>query len=93
LTLDASKATLRPGDTATLTATLSDSDATGDITFYEIGDGQVRPLGIVQLNAGTATLPVTFSTTGTHQVMAAYAGASGYAASTTQGALPIMIEK
>jgi len=47
----------------------------------------------VTLDSGTATLPVTFTSVGTHQIMASYTGSSGYAVSTKEDALPIIIDK
>jgi hypothetical protein len=76
-----------------LTATLSDSEATGRVRFYDASTSPVSLLGTAALDSGTATLPVTFTDTGTHQIMASYIGPSEYAVSTTQDALPIITDK
>jgi hypothetical protein len=93
ITLYAADTSLKPGDSTTLTATVSDPDATGRVTFYDASVSPALLLGIATLNSGTATIPAKFSTTGTHQIKASYGGSSGDAASITQDALPIMIDK
>jgi len=93
ITIDASNTTLTAGESVILTATLSDARATGKVRFYDASTSPVSPLGMSTLDSGTATLPVTFSTAGTHQIMASYTGSSEYAVSTTEGALPIITDK
>jgi hypothetical protein len=93
ITVDASSASASPGDSIALTATVSNPDATGLVTFYDAAASPARLLGIAPLSSGTATIPATFSSEGTHQIMASYSGALGYAASITQSPLPIMIDK
>lgn len=93
ITVDASSIALTAGESETLTARLSDADATGKVQFYDASTSPVSPLGTATLESGTATLPVTFTTVGTHQIMASYTGSSGYAVSTTKDALPISIDK
>ncbi len=65
----------------------------GKSRFYDASTSPVSLLGTATLDSGTATLPVTFTTSGTHQIMARYNGSSGYAVSTTEDALPIIIDK
>lgn len=91
ITVDASSVTLTAGESVTLTAALSDVDATGKVQFYDASTSPVSLLGTATLDSGTATLPVTFTTVGTHQIMASYSGSGGYAVSTTKDALPIII--
>jgi hypothetical protein len=93
LTVDASSASASPGDSIALTATVSNPDATGLVTFYDTAASPALLLGIAPLRSGTATIPATFSSEGTHQIMASYSGALSYAASITQSPLPIMIDK
>jgi hypothetical protein len=93
ITVDASSTTLAAGESVMLTATLSDSEATGKVRFYDASTSPVSLLGTATLDSGTATLPVTFTNTGTHQIMASYIGPSEYAVSTTQDALPIITDK
>jgi hypothetical protein len=93
ITVNASSITLTAGESVTLTATLSDADATGKVRFYDASTSPVSLLGTATLDSGTATLPVTFATVGTHQIMASYTGSSGYAVSTTEDALLIIIDK
>ncbi len=93
ISLNAAETSLRPGGSTTLTAVVSDSEATGNVTFYDAAVTPALLLGIAPLDGGTATIPATFKTAGTHEIMASYSGTSGYAASVTQGALPIMIDK
>jgi RHS repeat-associated protein len=65
--------------TVNLTATVSQSAATGTITFK---DGTTT-LGTATLSGGTATLSTTFTTSGSHSLTAAYSGSSSYGASTS----------
>ncbi|RZJ06402.1 MAG: hypothetical protein EOO54_24535, partial [Haliea sp.] len=62
-----------------LSASVSPASATGVITFKNAGS----LLGIVPLSAGSASLPTTFSSTGTFNLTAVYGGASGFATSTS----------
>ena len=77
--LSASASTLYVGQTATLTVTVSPSAATGTVTFK---DGSTV-LGTGTLSAGMVTLNKSFTTTGTHNLTAVYAGATTYATSTS----------
>ena len=58
------------GQSATLTATVTPSSATGTVTFT---DGSTT-LGSATLSGGVATYAATFTTTGKHSLVAAYAG-------------------
>ena len=72
------------GNTVTLTATVADASAgtsgtpTGSIQFT---DG-TTVLGTATVANGVATITVTFSTTGTHSLTAAYGGDSSFVGST-----------
>lgn len=79
--VSASSTTLSKGQTATLTATVNPSAATGSVTFK---DGTTT-LGTGLLSAGKATLslPSGFGSTGTHSITAAYQGAANYGPSTS----------
>ena len=67
----------------TLRATLSDSSATGTVTFK---DGGVV-LGTVSVINGVATLTHTFMTTGSHSILADYSGDAGH----QQSSSPIVV--
>ena len=58
------------GQSATLTATVTPSSATGTVTFT---DGTTT-LGTATLTSGVATYAATFTTTGKHTLVAGYAG-------------------
>jgi len=47
---------------------------TGNVDFYDTSTNPETKLGTVALSAGTATLPVTFTSTGLHAVIAQYDG-------------------
>ena len=66
-----------------LRATLSDSGATGTVTFK---DGGVV-LGTVSVVNGVATLTHTFTTTGSHSIVAAYSGDAGH----QQSSSPVVV--
>lgn len=93
ITLDASDMTPALGHRVTMTATVSPFDTTGRITFYEITPFSIHSLGTATILSGTATVPAVFNSSGTHQVMAAYAGSTVYAASSTSDALRITIDQ
>ncbi len=78
-TLAASPTIAYPGSLVVLTATVSDSAATGTVTFYE---GSTL-LGTGSLSSGTATLNTHFSATGTYTLTATYGGDSTYGSSTS----------
>jgi len=78
-TLTASATTVAAGNGVTLTATVSPSDASGTVTFY---DGSTS-LGSATLSSGTATLTTASLGTGTHTLTAGYQGSSSYSASTS----------
>ncbi len=65
------------GASVTLTATVSQSAATGTVSFY---DG-LNLLGSGNLLGGTATLPVTTLAGGSHALTASYGGDATYAGS------------
>ena len=69
------------GQNTTLTATVSPSAAPGTVTFRS----GTTVLGTSPVNAGVATFVRAFSSTGTHNLTAAYSGDvnNGYAASTS----------
>jgi protocatechuate 3,4-dioxygenase beta subunit len=78
-TLALSKTTVEQSTSLTLTASVTPTDATGTVTFY---DGTTS-LGTGTLASGAASLATSFSTTGTHSLTATYAGDTTYAASTS----------
>lgn len=65
------------GQSATLTATVSPSTATGSVTFYD----DVTVLGSGVLSAGQATLTTTLLPAGANSLRAYYVGAPGISAS------------
>lgn len=67
------------GASVTLTATVSPSAATGNVTFK---DGSTT-LGTGTLSAGTATLSISSLSVGSHSLTAVYDGTSGYLTSTS----------
>ena len=67
----------------TLRATLSDPGATGTVTFK---DGGVVP-GTVCVVNGVATLTHTFTTTGSHSIVAEYSGDAGH----QQSSSPVVV--
>jgi hypothetical protein len=75
LSLDSSSIPI--GSTALITATISPSDATGQIAFY---DGSML-LGTRVISSGSATLTQPFSTSGTHLISAVYSGDPAYESS------------
>lgn len=77
--LAVSKSAVEQSASLTLTASVTPSDATGAVTFYD----STASLGAATLSSGTAVFATSFSTTGTHSLTAAYAGDSTYAASTS----------
>ena len=78
-TLTTSTASPLAGASVVLTATVASSAATGTVTFK---DGSTT-LGTGTLSSGVTTYTVSSITSGTHSYTAAYAGATGYAASTS----------
>lgn len=77
--LEASAESATVDDAVTLTATVTPSTATGSVTF---SNGSTA-LGTATLSSGTASLSTSFSTVGTESITAAYAGATGFASSTS----------
>jgi hypothetical protein len=78
-TLAASPLSTTPGQTVTLTATVSPSTATGTVTF---NDGNTA-LGTVTLSSGTAALATSSLTAGNHSLTAAYSGDGAFNGSTS----------
>ncbi len=68
------------GQSFTLTAMVSPTDATGTVNFYS---GGTTYLGTANLSGGTATLAVSTLAGGTYALTAAYQGDSTYATSTS----------
>ena len=79
--LQASSATPVLGQPVTLTATVSQSGATGTITFK---DG-AAVLGTVTVSGGSAHLAVSSLTAAAHNLTAVYSGDATYAAATSAG--------
>ena len=77
--LSASPGSSNAGQSVTLTATVSPSKASGSVTFNDSGS----PLGTSNITSGTATLPVTTLSVGTHSITAVYSGDSNYSGSTS----------
>ena len=79
-TLSVAPATVMYGDTATLTAVVSPSFATGTVSFYE----GATLLGSASLDStGTAVLPISTLNAGVHTITATYNGDPGVPASTS----------
>ena len=79
-TLSVAPATVMYGDTATLTAVVAPSFATGTVSFYE----GARLLGSASLDStGTAVLPISTLNAGVHTIAATYNGDPGVPASTS----------
>ena len=79
-TLSVAPASVMYGDTATLTAVVSPSFATGTVSFYE---GSTL-LGSASLDStGTAVLPISTLNAGMHTITATYNGDPGVPASTS----------
>ncbi len=78
-TLSATPAAATPGQTVTMTATVTGSGATGFVLFKE---GSTT-LGTVALNNGTATFSTSTLATGSHTVIASYTGDSKFSASSS----------
>ena len=79
-TLSVAPTTVMYGDTATLTAVVSPSFATGTVSFYE----GATLLGSASLDStGTAVLPISTLNAGVHTITATYNGDPGVPASTS----------
>jgi hypothetical protein len=79
-TLSVAPASVMYGDTATLTAVVSPSFATGTVRFYE----GATLLGSASLDStGTAVLPISTLNAGVHTITATYNGDPGVPASTS----------
>ncbi|HXP08168.1 MAG TPA: Ig-like domain repeat protein [Acidobacteriaceae bacterium] len=79
-TLSVAPASIMYGDTATLTAVVAPSFATGTVSFYE----GTTLLGTASLdNTGTAILPISTLNAGVHTITATYNGDPGVPASTS----------
>ncbi len=79
-TLSVAPATVMYGDTATLTAVVSPSFATGTVSFYE---GSTL-LGTASLDStATAVLPISTLNAGVHTIVAKYNGDPGVPANTS----------
>jgi hypothetical protein len=79
-TLSVAPTTVMYGDTATLTAVVSPSFATGTVSFYE----GTTLLGSASLDStGTAVLPMSTLNAGVHTITATYNGDPGVPASTS----------
>lgn len=77
VSLAASATTVTAGTSITLSATVSPSDATGAVTFYE---GSTS-LGSATISSGGATLATSTLSAGTHTLTASYGGSSTYSSS------------
>ena len=79
-TLTVAPGTVMYGDTATLTAVVAPSFATGKVSFYE----GATLLGTASLDStGTAVLPISTLNAGVHTITATYNGDPGVPASTS----------
>lgn len=67
------------GDVVTFTTTVAPTGATGSVQFF---DG-LTSLGIATLSGGTASLPTSALTAGSHSITAAYSGDGTYSSSTS----------
>ncbi len=82
-TLTIAPTTVMYGDTATLTAVVAPSFATGTVSFYE----GTTLLGTASLdNTGTAVLPISTLNAGVHNIVAKYNGDPGVPANTSNTA-------
>ena len=82
-TLSVAPATVMYGDTATLTAVVAPSFATGTVSFYE----GTTLLGTASLdNTATAVLPISTLNAGVHTIVAKYNGDPGVPANTSNTA-------
>lgn len=79
ISLGLSKPLIQSGDAVTLTATVSGSNPTGEISFLN----GASVLGTASINAGVASLSSTFTQVGSYQISAAYAGDSANTPATT----------
>lgn len=82
ISLNASETSLVSGEELSLTATVSPSAASGQVTFY---DG-TTVVGTGTLNAGAATFTSSTLAVGAHALTAAYNGTSAFAGSTSGAA-------
>src|SRR5262249_36018468 len=78
-TLAASPTSASPGQTVTLTATVTPAAATGNVMFRE---GAVT-IGTGTLSGGTASLTTSTLTGGNHAITATYNGDTNFASSTS----------
>jgi hypothetical protein len=75
--LVAAPASSLPGQSVTLTATVTPAAATGTVTFLDSGTN----LGSAQLNGGSAGISVSSLQNGSHSLTASYSGDSNYTGS------------
>jgi subtilisin family serine protease len=87
-TLTSSAATSTFAEPVTFTAAVSPAAATGPVTFF---DGETV-LGTVNLSSGSASLPLSTLTAGTHSVTAMYYGSNNHQASES-GAVPVTVNQ
>lgn len=78
-TLEASSTSIAYGKEVTLTATVSPSEATGTVDFYDSS----TLLGSETLSSGTAAFTTSSLSVGTHTLTASYGGSSTYSSSTS----------
>jgi hypothetical protein len=72
------------GSSVTFTATISNSSATGTVTFEDASNGNaVLGSGPVTLVSGIATLPVSSLSVGSHSIISVYSGDSIFSGSTS----------
>ncbi len=82
ITLVASNTAPQPGETITLTATVSPSQATGSVTFKDGGTALGAPVTLV---SGVATYTTADLGIGNHTLTADYGGSATYDGSTSSG--------
>ena len=82
ITLVASNTAPQPGETITLTATVSPSQATGSVTFKDGGTALGAPVTLV---SGVATYSTVDLGIGNHTLTAEYGGSATYDGSTSNG--------
>jgi uncharacterized delta-60 repeat protein len=79
--LSSTATTVMAGQSVTFTATVSGTNPTGTVTFY---DGPTALGSPIALNSGGATFSTSALAVGSHDVTAAYSGDSNNAASTSR---------
>ncbi len=74
------------GDQVTFTATVTGTNPTGTVTFFDSG----TPLGSVALVNGTATFPISSLGAGSHTLTATYSGDAANAPSTSSDLIQVV---